>query len=179
MISSKAAKRYAKALLTLSQEQGSLEEVLEDIKTIHDTIKGSRDLQVTLKSPIVKPSDKTIILGEIFSKHIGTIAMQFILLVAEKERSALLPLITEAFFSIYNEAVGITEVRLKTAYSLEAAQLESISNALESSTKKNVHLQVEVVPSLLGGITIQIEDTVIDGSVLHKLNELEHTLLSQ
>jgi F-type H+-transporting ATPase subunit delta len=155
MISSKAAKRYAKALLTLSQEQDSLEEVLKDIKTIHDTIKGSRDLQVMLKSPIVKPSDKTIILGEIFSKRIGTLAMQFLLLVAEKERSALLPLITEAFFSLYNEAVGIIEVTLKSAYSLE------------------------VVPSLLGGITIQMEDTVIDGSVLHKLNELEHTLLSQ
>jgi F-type H+-transporting ATPase subunit delta len=49
MISSKAAKRYAKALLTLSQEQDSLEEVLKDIKTIHDTIKGSRDLQVTVE----------------------------------------------------------------------------------------------------------------------------------
>ena len=82
MISSKAAKRYAKALLSLSQEQDSLEEVLEDIKTIHDTIKGSRYLQVTLKSPIVKPSDKTLILGEIFSKRIGTLAMQFLLLVA-------------------------------------------------------------------------------------------------
>tara|TARA_Y200000002_G_scaffold383280_1_gene404767 strand:- start:7417 stop:7956 length:540 start_codon:yes stop_codon:yes gene_type:complete len=179
MISSKAAKRYAKALLTLSQEQGSLEEVLEDINIIHDTIKGSRDLQVTLKSPIAKPSDKTIILDEIFSKHIGTLAMQFILLVAEKERSALLPYITEAFFSLYNEAVGITKVTLKSAYPLEAAQLDSISKALEFSTKKNVHLHVEVVPSLLGGITIQMEDTVIDGSVLHKLNELEHTLLSQ
>jgi len=179
MISSKAAKRYAKALLTLAQEQGSLEEVLEDIKTIHDTIKGSRDLQVTLKSPIVKPSDKTIILGEIFSKHIGALAMQFLLLVAEKERSAMLLLITEAFFSLYNEAVGIIEVTLKSAYTLEDAQLESITKALEFSTKKNVHLQVEVVPSLLGGITIQMEDTVIDGSVLHKLNELEHTLLSQ
>lgn len=58
MISSKAAKRYANALLTLTQEQGSLEEVLEDIKTIHNTIKGSRDLQLALKSPIVKPSEK-------------------------------------------------------------------------------------------------------------------------
>ena len=179
MISSKAAKRYAKALLTLSQEQGSLEEVLEDIKTIQDTIKGSRDLQVTLKSPIVKPSDKIIILEEIFSKHIGTLAMQFILLVAEKERSALLPLITEAFFNLYNEAVGIIEVTLKSAYPVKAVQLESISKVLEFSTKKNVHLHVEVVPSLLGGITIQMEDTVIDGSVLHKLNELQHTLLSQ
>ena len=179
MISSKAAKRYAKALLTLAQEQGSLEEVLEDIKTIHDTIKGSRDLQVTLNSPLVQPSDKTLILGEIFSKHIGALAMQFLLLVAEKERSAMLLLITEAFFSLYNEAEGIIEVTLKSAYPLEDAQLESVTKALEFSTKKNVHLQVEVVPSLLGGITIQMEDTVIDGSVLHKLNQLEHTLLSQ
>ena len=44
MINSKAAKRYSKALLKLSQEQGCLEEVLEDIKTIHNTIGGSRDL---------------------------------------------------------------------------------------------------------------------------------------
>ncbi len=179
MISSKAAKRYANALLTLTQEQGSLEEVLEDIKTIHNTIKGSRDLQLALKSPIVKPSEKTTILDEIFSKHIGTLAMKFLLLLAEKERAALLPSITEAFFTLYNEAVGIVEVTLKTAYPLERIQLDSITKALEFSTKKNVHLHVEVVPSLLGGITIQMEDTVIDGSVQHKLNELEHTLLSQ
>ena len=44
MINSKSGKRYSKALLRLSQEQGCLEEVLEDIKTIHKTIHGSRDL---------------------------------------------------------------------------------------------------------------------------------------
>tara|TARA_B100000963_G_C22544908_1_gene633967 strand:+ start:405 stop:944 length:540 start_codon:yes stop_codon:yes gene_type:complete len=179
MIHSKAAKRYAKALLRLSQEQGCLEEVLEDIKTIHETISSSRDLLLALKSPVVKPSEKIAILDKIFSKHIGSIAKQFILLIAEKERAALLPSITTSFFALYNEAAGIIEVTLKSAYQLRNKQLESIIKTLEDITKKNVQLRAEVTPSLLGGITIQMEDTVIDGSVLHKLNELEHMLLSQ
>ncbi len=179
MIHSKAAKRYAKALLRLSQEQGCLEEVLEDIKTIHETISSSRDLLLALKSPVVKPSEKIAILDKIFSKHIGSIAKQFILLIAEKERAALLLSITTSFFALYNEAAGIIEVTLKSAYQLRNKQLESIIKTLEDITKKNVQLRAEVTPSLLGGITIQMEDTVIDGSVLHKLNELEHMLLSQ
>ena len=179
MINSKAAKRYAKALLTLSQEQGVIEEVLEDIKTINETINGSRDLLLALKSPIVKPTEKISILDEIFSKHIGTLTKQFILLIAEKERAALLPSITVSFFALYNEAVGIIEVTLNTAFKLEDHQLDSITKTLESITNKRVKLHIEVEPSLLGGITIQMEDTVIDGSVRHKLNELEHTLLSQ
>jgi len=179
MINSKAAKRYAKALLILSQERSCLEEVLEDIKTIHETIHGSRDLLLALKSPIVKPSEKVSILDNIFSKHIGTLTKQFILLIAEKERATLLPSITVSFFALYNEAVGIIEVTLNSAFKLENHQLDSITKTLESITKKKVKLHTEVEPSLLGGITIQMEDTVIDGSVLHKLNELEHTLLSQ
>ena len=179
MINSKAAKRYAKALLKLSQEQGYLEEVLEDIKTIDETISGSRDLFLALQSPIVKPSEKIAILDKIFSKHIGSLTKQFILLIAEKERAALLPSITESFFALYNEAAGIIEVTLKSAYQLRSNQLESVIKTLEDITKKNVKLHTQVTPSLLGGITIQMEDTVIDGSVLHKLNELEYTLLSQ
>ena len=179
MIYSKAAKRYAKALLKLSQEQGCLEEVLEDIKTIHNTIRGSRDLLLTLKSPIVKPSEKIAILDKIFSNHIGSLAKQFILLIAEKERAALLSSITLSFFALYNQAAGIIEVTLRSAYQLRNNQLESIIKTLEDITKKHVKLHTEVTPSLLGGITIQMEDTVIDGSVLHKLNKLEHTLLFQ
>ena len=102
MINSKAAKRYSQALLKLSQEQGCLEEVLEDIKTIHNTIRGSRDLLLALKSPIVKPSEKIAILDKIFSNHIGSLTKQFILLIAEKERAALLFSITVSFFALYN-----------------------------------------------------------------------------
>ena len=179
MINSKAAKRYSKALLKLSQEQGCLEEILEDIKTIHKTIHGSRNLLLALKSPIVKPSEKIAILDKIFSNHIGSMAKQFILLIAEKERAALLFSITVSFFALYNQVAGIIEVTLKSAYQLRNNQLESIIKTLEDITKKNVKLHTEITPSLLGGITIQMEDTVIDGSVLHKLNKLEHTLLFQ
>ena len=106
-------------------------------------------------------------------------AKQFILLIAEKERAALLSSITLSFFALYNQAAGIIEVTLRSAYQLRNNQLESIIKTLEDITKKHVKLHTEVTPALLGGITIQMEDTVIDGSVLHKLNKLEHTLLFQ
>ena len=178
MTSSKAAKRYATALLELAQEQNNLEATLKDIVCIKDTISGSRDLQLLLKSPIIKPSEKTTALQVIFSKHVGPQTLQFILLVSNKERTNLLPHITHSFIKLYQETSGIIEVTLTTAFPIEDEKLGLIKKALESSTKKKVELQLVEDSALKGGLTIQMDDTVIDGSVRHKLEQLEQTFLS-
>ena len=63
-------------------------------------------------------------------------AKQFILLIAEKERAALLSSITVSFFALYNQVAGIIEVTLKSAYQLRNNQLESIIKTLEDITKR-------------------------------------------
>ena len=65
---SRAAIRYAKAILNLATDGGNVDAVLDDMKSVSATLSGSKDLRLALLSPVVKEEDKRAILKEVFSK---------------------------------------------------------------------------------------------------------------
>jgi F-type H+-transporting ATPase subunit delta len=68
----------------------------------------------------------------------------------------------------------VAEVR--SAVPLTADQRDRLAKALEDATGKQVEVKVVVDPSVLGGIVAQVGDTVIDGSVRHRLDQLKNAL---
>ena len=176
---SKAAKRYAIALLELSREKKLVEQTLEDMLFIQKTIGDSRDLQLFLKSPVIKPSVKKQTLAVLFEAHVQALSMQFVTLVAQKERADILPQITSSFILEYNKFAGIIEVEVRSARSLSAKQQKALQEVLEKTTSKKVTLHSVEQEELIGGLLVKIDDTVIDGTVKHKLEQLEESLLHQ
>ncbi len=177
MLVSKAARRYAIALLELSKEKKIVEKTLSDIQFIDKTIADSRDLELFLKSPIIKPNLKKDTLNEIFKKHISELTLQFVTLIASKERSAILDQIATSFLSEYNKYAGIIEVEVRAAKKLSAKQIKELQKVLEKTTSKKVNLETTTQAELKGGLLVKIEDTVIDGTIKHKLEQLEDKLL--
>ncbi|MCR9132732.1 MAG: ATP synthase F1 subunit delta [bacterium] len=177
MLVSKAARRYAIALLELSKEQKSVEATLTDVQFIESTIDDSRELENFLKSPIIKPSMKKEALTALFKEHISDLTMQFVSLVATKERAAILHQISKAFISQYNMYAGIIEVEVRSAKKLSAKQVEELKTVLEKTTSKKVNLSTSEKEELKGGLLVKIEDTVIDGTIKHKIEQLEERLL--
>ena len=178
MFITKAAHRYATALLEIAKEQEKVEEILEDVKLIQETLDGSRDLGTFLKSPIIKFDDKAEALEKIFGQRVQEITRMFIKLLARKNRVNLLDQVSEAFIQKYNEYAGIINVDVYTAFPMSNSQEEELLQALEQKTGKHVKMTVVQDASLMGGIAVRIEDTVIDGTVKHKLAELEHEFLT-
>lgn len=178
MLITKAARRYATALLEIAKEQNKVEDILEDVRLIRNTLDGSKELVLFLKSPIIKYDDKLNALEEIFSKRVQDITNLFIKLLARKNRVYLLNQIAEAFIQKYNQYAGIIKIEVYTAYGLSDSQKEELHQALEKKTGKKVDMSVSKDASLMGGIAVRIDDTVIDGTVKHKLAELEHKFLS-
>lgn len=178
MPTTKAAKRYATALLELAKERDEVEDILEDIEYIHNTIQDSRELVVFLKSPIIKFDDKAEVLEKLFFDQLEESTKLFIKLMARKDRLNLLDQVTEAFIEKYKAYAGIITVNVYVARELNNGQLESLHQELEQKTQKKVDINVTVDESLKGGMAIRIDDTVIDGTIKHKLVELEETLLS-
>ena len=176
-VSSKAAQRYALALLELAEENGTVEQTLEDILFIQNTLKESRDLQVFLDNPIVKPEKKSNVLEAIFSGKISDSVYRLIILIAKKGRENLLEQITKAFVDQYNMLSGIKEVEVRTARELSDNQVTELKKSLEDHTGKKVVLNIKVNPELKGGLAVKIDDTVIDGTVKHKLEQLEEKFL--
>ena len=177
MLVSKAAHRYAIALLESAKEQNSLENTLKDILFIKETIEGSRELRIFLKSPIVKPTDKQKALSSIFDGKISKEVSLFITLITTKGREDILSEIATAFVNVYNKDAGIINVEVKTAKALGADQIDELIQMLEKSTSKKVTLDLIEQEELRGGISVKIDDTVFDATVKHKLEQLETRFL--
>ncbi|HKK46921.1 MAG TPA: ATP synthase F1 subunit delta [Balneolaceae bacterium] len=174
----KAARRYATALLELSKERNEVESILEDIKFIDNTLDGSRELVVFLKSPIIKYDDKIKVLDELFSSDIEEATGLFMKLLVKKERVNLLDQITKAFIEKYKQLAGIITVEVYVAHELSDEQRQALHNQLEERTHKKVDMNITQDESLRGGMAVRIDDTVIDGTVKHKLEELEESFLA-
>lgn len=178
MLITKASRRYATALLDLARERDEVEKILEDIKFIHNTLEDSKELVLFLKSPIIKFDDKLNALEEIFAPHVQEVTSSFIRLLARKNRIHLLNQIVAAFIQKYNEYAGIINVHVYSAYTLSDSQKKELHQALEEKTRKRVEMNVTEDASLIGGIAVRIDDTVIDGTVKHKLAELEQKYMN-
>lgn len=174
MISSKAARRYASALLGFAQETKNIDVVLKDIQFIQNTINNSKELSVFLKSPVIKEEKKINVLSDLFKKNITVETWKFIELLSAKSRLELLSAITVAFVEAYNKYAGIMEIEVLSAFKADETQLTKIKTSLEKIYSKSVNLICKVDENLLGGMVIKIDDTVIDGSVKNKLQQLEH-----
>jgi F-type H+-transporting ATPase subunit delta len=177
MLVSKAARRYATALLESALEQKSVENTLKDINFIKNTVEGSKELRSFLKSPVVKPAEKQKALSSIFDGKVSKEVSQFLGLVTTKGREDILDEIAIAFVNKYNTHAGIITVEVRTAKALGEDRIKDLTNMLEKTTSKSVNLDLIEQADLRGGISVKIDDTVIDATVKHKLEQLETRFL--
>lgn len=175
MASSIASRRYAKALLLLAAEANQADAVLKELDGVRATIAGSSDLRAVLGSPVIKPEKKGAVVKAVFPSS-SDLVSRVIDLLAERQKLSLLPDIALTYIQLYNEANGIAEVLLTSAEPLTDELTLSVKTALERKTGKKVNLRSSVDPSLIGGITVQIGDTMFDGSVRHSLEKLDMLL---
>ena len=178
MLVTKAAHRYATALLELAKEQDSVEETYKDVLFIKETIDSSKDLLVFLRSPVIKPEKKVAALEEIFGEHVGELVQRYIVLIAKKNRQNLLDEIVYAFVDKYNAFKGIINAEIYVAKELDDDQQKRVKEKLEAFTDKTVNISTNIQKDLKGGIAVKINDTVINATVKHKLEQLEDEFLS-
>lgn len=171
---SKVARRYASAYLQTVLQLSKLKQAKEDMLFIEATTSGSKDLQLFLKSPIVKSDDKKEALETIFESHVTKESFSLINLLVHKGREGLLNEISREFLNLYNLHEGIVEVDVTTASTLSEDQKKELLKSLENKTGKTIKMNLSVDESIRGGVIIKIDDTVIDGSVKHKISQLKN-----
>lgn len=174
-MSSKAAKRYANAFLETAIELDVLESIKDDILLIRETFKTSPELRIFLKSPVVKKDNKKEALSLIFGKRVQDITVNLLNILSDKNREVLLEDITNHFVDLYNIHHGIIEVVVYSASTLSKTQQKNLLTELEEYTGKKVRMTISVDESLIGGLKVRIQDTVIDGTVKHKLSQLKES----
>ncbi|TVQ11360.1 MAG: ATP synthase F1 subunit delta [Balneolaceae bacterium] len=176
MLSSKASRRYATALLKIAVENKSVDTVIADIGVMKATFDGSKELILILGNPIVRKEKKLSVLTELFRSRVGKTTWKLIELMAEKDRLALLPGMASDYIRQHNLYAGILEVQITSAFDLDDDQRKNLLAMLAKTTGKKIQAAFMTNPDLRGGVVVRIEDTVIDGSVKHKLEQLQQTM---
>lgn len=174
----KASQRYATSLMQVAIERNEVEIILEDVKLIDNTLQDSRELVLFLKSPIIKRDKKFKVLNQLFGKQINELTRAFLEIMTRKGRENLLPSVFASFIRQYNEYAGIIDIKVVSARKLTKKETTELQKVLEQTTSKRVQLHLKEDTSLIGGLMIRIVDTVIDGTVKHKLEQLESLMLS-
>jgi len=175
----RVVKRYCKALFELALEQDQLETVENDLLRISEIIGQDEDFTAFLASPIVRESQKTQLLTDVFKNQVSPLTNQFLMLLSQKKRSSLLPLIVQHFRAMLLAWRDIVEVELTSVADLNDEQLKRIQIHLQEVTGKSVILKKSYDPALIGGFIVKMGDTVIDNSIRNQLNKLHEHLTAQ
>ncbi len=168
------AGRYAKSLIELAQEQGSLDTVIEDLQSFKQ-VTANRDFLLLLKSPIVNASKKLAIVDSLFAGKYNELTLAFFRILINKGREEYLPEIANEFIRQYKRIKHISTVKVTTASPLSEGMLEILRKKLEDMKETDDHVEVitTVDPSLLGGFVLEFDDKIYDASAAQKLEELK------
>ncbi len=171
--------RYAEAFTEHALELGVYEKVIEDAELIFNTLNGSRELRNFLSSPVLKDAKKEELLFAVFGDKISDVTLQFLNFVVDKGRIEMLAEIMQRFLEIRDEKENITDVTLKSVFTLDEAQALKVKKKMEEFTGKKVRFHNIVDESIIGGYMAQIKDTVLDASVKRQLERLKKVLIEE
>lgn len=174
-----AAMRYAKALFELASSKELELKIEEDLLAFQSNVQSDRSLANFFLNPILKLDEKKELLLKFSGKNPETLTIRFLLLLIKQGRFTLLDSAIESFHQILNESRHFEEVIITTAKPLNPKLKSAVEKMLEQKIGEKIISEARVDPKLLGGITIQIRNRLLDGSVRTKLDDLEKQMIGK
>jgi F-type H+-transporting ATPase subunit delta len=175
-MSGSLSKRYARALAGVARAEGRLEPVYEEIERTAAWL-GDPELAAVLGSPVLKSDARKALLAQITSSlELSELVRNFLGVLSQNHRLDLFAGVVRAYRGILDEELGRVRGLVKTPEKLPPQGLADLQKALEGALGKQVILNVEIDPSLLGGLTVEIAGRVYDGSVRTQLQHLARDL---
>jgi len=174
-----AAKRYAEALLDIAFENNSIEECRQELASIVSCLSEYSNLMWLLRNPSVSAQVKKDIFKELFKGQIRQELFNFLMVLADKERIPLLPAILEEFNTLADKRRNILNIAVYSAFPLGKPEIEKIKEKYKSIYKASyVKIREETDKDLIGGIKIEIDGKIADGSVKSRLKDLEEFIMN-
>jgi F-type H+-transporting ATPase subunit delta len=173
---SSRAEAYAQAFLEVARADGRLEEVEDDLFRFVRTFEGSDDLRMALTDPQLPIERRIAVIEELMGGKALTTSVALASMAVGAGQASELPAIVERFVELAAAERKHEVAEVRSAIALDQEQTTRLAAALGKATGKVVEVKVVVDPEVLGGIVARVGDTVIDGSVRHKLDQLKGTL---
>lgn len=168
------SKRWALALMELAQEDENIskEDILDDLKEIADTISSSEDLSNVISNPSVSVEEKQIVLCKLFQNSIMPIVYNFLYVLNLRKRIDIISQIAIEFEKELERIKNIAHIKVTSAIDLADERKNDIKNKIAEKLRKDVVVDWNVDNDIIAGLIFKIDETVIDNSIRHKLEDL-------
>ncbi|MFS4415394.1 ATP synthase F1 subunit delta [Maribacter sp. 2307ULW6-5] len=172
MMHSRAAVRYAKAILDLAVGQKATEKVEEDMRSVVQTVSAHQDLRDMLSSPLVAGASKKEVLSKIFKgRHAITEGLMD--LMVNNRRITELQEVALRYIALNEKRKGTDVAYVTTAVPMDKALEKKILAQVERLTGNKVSLENKVDGAIIGGFVLRVGDVQYDASIANKLSNLK------
>ena len=164
---------YAEALLQVGNENDQTELMVKEVKQLLTLINDVPELEKTLSSPVLETDTKKNIINEIFSENINSSLLNFLKLLADRQRIGILTSILNRFLEIYRENSKIALATVTSAIELTDDQKGLITKKIINiAGTEKLELVTKIDPSLIGGFVASVGSKVIDASLASQIRKL-------
>ena len=172
-----AARRYAEAAFEVAMRDNTIDAWRRELDAAATIVEEER-IGRALANPSIPLETRLATAERTFGKLVGRQALNLIGLMLRRGRIQELPRLSAEFRRLDDERKGITHATATSASSLTKDEAAALTHRLEEYTGGRVELDVQVDPSLLGGLVVRVGDRLIDGSVRSRLERLRNQLVS-
>jgi F-type H+-transporting ATPase subunit delta len=172
-----AARRYAEAAFEVALRDDTVEQWRSELDLAASIAGDDRAVHV-LANPAIPAERRAEALVELVGKRVSQPVLNLIQLMLRRGRIEQLPRVAAEFRRLDDARQGITNATAVSASDLTPDEIKQLTDRLEQQTGGRVALDVEVDPSLLGGLIVRVGDRLMDGSVRGRLERLRNQLIS-
>ncbi len=176
MSSTRAAIRYAKAILEIADSKNVTSEVSADMALIASTIQSNSELSSFIQNPLVKTDAKKDVVSEVFAS-VNPVTQSIFQLLLENKRFEILDGIAVEYNKLFDIMNGVEVAKVTTAVPMDAELEAKVSAKIASiSSSKKITIENIVDPAILGGFILKIGDKQYNASIADRLQVLKREL---
>jgi F-type H+-transporting ATPase subunit delta len=164
---------YAEALFRVLQVEGDLELVEDELFRFGKVLETNHELKQALSDQSIERVQRAKILDELLADKVSPHTLGLLIFVVEQGRGRQLPQILDETSNLAAEARQAAVAEVRSAVELDGEQKRQLAEALSKATGKKVEVKVILDPAVIGGVVTKLGDTVIDGSVKRRLDQLK------
>ena len=172
--------RYARALVKYVRETGNGEQVSSEAQTLVQALTDVPDLQrMMVVRDVISDAKKLALLQSALGGSVSVQMDRFLRLVLRSGRADLLKDIMRNFVRMYQESMGVRHARLTASQQPTEQLIDRIKALVREKTGRDVMVDVQVDPSLIGGFILDIDDYLLDASVKRQLDLIREQFIEK
>ncbi|MCZ6821079.1 MAG: ATP synthase F1 subunit delta [Calditrichaeota bacterium] len=171
------AKRYARALFELAGEKNILVSVLKEVVSFEEDLRANANFRQFLYSQDVSKSEKQARMEEILQDRVSALFLNFLFVLLRKNRALIFPEIAMEFQAMVDRRNKRTRASAVTAVPLDDKAKAALKSVLDKALGLDVQVENEVDKSILGGVIVNLDGRLLDGSLRSQLRRLERQLV--